>query len=70
MNITKISLREWRKEQRYSQEYLADLLSKKLNEPVTQDYISRLENGQHPRYDIGIILQKMAKNKLSFGSAV
>ena len=65
--MNKLSLRQWRELQGWSQDFLANRISKQLNNPIGQDYISRLEGGQHPRYDIGNALQKMAKHQLVFG---
>jgi transcriptional regulator with XRE-family HTH domain len=63
----KKSLREWRESQGWSQSFLANKLSKIMQKPISQVYISRLENGQHPLYNIGVSLQKMAKNDIDFG---
>lgn len=62
----KQSLKEWRVSQGWSRVYLANLLTKRMNQLVTHDYIGRIEEGQHPLYNVGIELQKMAKNQINF----
>lgn len=61
-----MNLEEWRKSNGWSQQHLANVLSKKLNQTITQDYISRLENGQHPLYNIGSMIKKLSRDKVTF----
>jgi transcriptional regulator with XRE-family HTH domain len=63
----KLSLREWRKQQGWSIEFLTNRINKMCNVQIKPVTVRKWEEeGRFPRYDIGYALQKMAKNQIDF----
>ena len=62
--MNKHPLAVWRRKMGYSQQQLADILTKKLNakKPVAQKTIFEWENGTTPRVDVAEVIEKLSKS--------
>ncbi len=60
-----MKLRDWRKDQKLTQNQVAEKLAGVVGAPVTHDQISRIENGQLPSRELGAAIVALTDGKVA-----
>lgn len=60
------TLKQWRESKGWSQNHLANSLSKKLGREVTQSNVSAWEGGTMPGADVGEAIRKLSRGAVKW----